>query len=374
VHSQTPYAGAHGAPACLMAELKSHVLASGGEFPVPPDRFDAAVLSLLDDQPELGDLVGLSSSDAVVWIATKDVPAKWAHGGEESVELLANPIRLRGYKSEWEAWLDDLPTAVRIAQREAADAASDDTSVHALPPATESVLRTHVHTCAKYSTLATVRAFFHSVRTALSVTPFVSMGAIALFSRSLIISYLALYALVAMILTLLGTMRILGLPLGITSALALSLVIGISVDYIIHLAHAYKHSLLPERFFKSRATVFARASSIASAAITTLVALAPMLFAQLLPLREFGQIFFLVTIVSLLFSLAFLVALMLVGPQRTRGLRTAVRPPEDDEAAPPAITQPHSAGRGWAVQLVDSGVEASGAHGERDDRVEDELL
>merc|ERR1719198_1211178 len=155
-------------------------------------------------------------------------------------------------------------------------------------------------------------AFFHSVTTALTVTPFVSMGAIALFSRSLIISYVALYCLIAMVLTLLG----------VTSALALSLVVGMSVDYIIHIAHAYKNSIFADRFYKSRATVFARASSILSAAATTLLAVSPVLAAQLLLLREFGQIFFLVTLVSVCFSIAFLVVLMLIGPKATRGYRT----------------------------------------------------
>ena len=34
-------------------------------------------------------------------------------------------------------------------------------------------------------------------------------------------------------------------------ALALSLVVGMSVDYIIHLAHAYNNSLFDDRFFNS---------------------------------------------------------------------------------------------------------------------------
>jgi protein dispatched 1 len=93
-----------------------------------------------------------------------------------------------------------------------------------------------------------------------------------------------------MILTLLGCMHIFNIPLGITAALALSLVIGMSVDYIIHIAHAYSNSLFTDRFYKSRATIFARAHSIASAAATTFGAVLPLLIAQLLPLREFGQV------------------------------------------------------------------------------------
>ena len=90
-----------------------------------------------------------------------------------------------------------------------------------------------------------------------------------------------------MVITLLGLMRLCDLSFGAVSALALALVLGMSVDYIIHLAHAFKNARLsPQRFHKSRATVLARATSIGSAAATTLAAVSPLLFAQLLPLRE----------------------------------------------------------------------------------------
>ena len=61
-----------------------------------------------------------------------------------------------------------------------------------------------------------------------------------------------------MLVALLGGMHLLSIPLGIAEALALSLVVGMSVDYIIHLAHAYNNSLFDDRFFKSRAAIFAR--------------------------------------------------------------------------------------------------------------------
>jgi len=117
-----------------------------------------------------------------------------------------------------------------------------------------------------------------------------------------------------MLLVLLGTMHVLGVPLGITAALALALVLGMSVDYIIHLAHAYKNSMFADRYHKSRAAVFARGQSIASAAATTLGAVVPLLWAQLLPLRQFGTVFALVTLISLAFAFFFLGILMVIGP------------------------------------------------------------
>ena len=129
-----------------------------------------------------------------------------------------------------------------------------------------------------------------------------------------------------MLLVLLGTMHVLGVPLGITAALALALVLGMSVDYIIHLAHAYKNSIFADRYHKSRAAVFARGQSIASAAATTLGAVLPLLWAQLLPLRQFGTVFALVTLISLAFAFFFLGILMVIGPLRTRAGARAPRP------------------------------------------------
>ena len=232
-----------------------------------------------------------------------------------------------------------------------------------LPAAAESTLALHgVHVCAKWSVLATETAFFSSVTRAITLTPFFSMGAIALFTRSLVISYAALYCLVGMVISLLGLMHAADIPLGVTAALALSLVIGISVDYLIHLAHAYRNSLFADRFYKSRAALFARAQSIASAAATTLVAVSPLLGAQLLILREFGQIFVIVTLVSLVFAIGFLVLLMAAGPRRTRGGQRADPPIPGVDGAPPEarVTHAHSEGESWSVQLNYG--EAQGRH------------
>ena len=66
---------------------------------------------------------------------------------------------------------------------------------------------------------------------------------------------------------------------------------GVSVDYLVHLAFAYKHSLMHSRYYKSRAALLARAKSIGAAEITTLCSVMPLLGAQLQPLRQFGLIF-----------------------------------------------------------------------------------
>jgi hypothetical protein len=360
---------------CFMTDLQDWAGRKGRAFPIRPSNFDESVEALLREKPSLRRYVGLAKGEAhgsgrprhVAWLRQTDLRAKHAYKGEDALRLVADPLLLFRYRSEWQAWIAHLPEAVRQPKRGGGDGGerplweegvrggSQPATDYSLPPPAESVLAHGISRCAKWSALETVLAFFSSVFTALCVTPVCSMLAIALFSRSLIISYLSLYTLLAMIVALLGTMRLIGLPLGVAGALALSLVIGISVDYLIHLAHAYKNSLFADRFYKSRAAIFARSSSIVSAACTTLLALAPLLFSHLLPLREFARIFTLVTIISFIFAVVFLVALMWAGPLQTRAVGFQKASTHDDHEGalgePPPLTEPHSEGHGWALQL-----------------------
>eukprot|EP00966_Prymnesium_polylepis_P130930 3028038-Prymnesium_polylepis.1 len=124
-----------------------------------------------------------------------------------------------------------------------------------------------------------------------------------------------------------GALSLLGVPLGPVESLALAVIVGVSVDYLVHLAFAYSNALAEERYYKSRAAFMARASSITSAGLTTLCAVLPLLASKLLPLREFGAIFVVVALVSYAFAMLFFQPLMmLAGPRRTRRAGTQ-RPP-----------------------------------------------
>ena len=73
-----------------------------------------------------------------------------------------------------------------------------------------------------------------------------------------------------------GSMQICGIALGPIESLALAVIVGVSIDYLIHLAFAYKNSIIPDRYYKSRAAFLARSGSITAAALTTLCAVAPL--------------------------------------------------------------------------------------------------
>jgi putative flippase GtrA len=158
----------------------------------------------------------------------------------------------------------------------------------------------------------------------LILTPLMCLCAVFMIVRDVCICYGSLLSVVCMIVVTMGVLHLMGTALGPIESLALAVIIGVSVDYLIHLAFAYKNSFMQSRYFKSRASVLARSDSIFSAAITTFAAVLPLLGARIVPLRQFGRIFTVVTVISFVYSYGFFNAfLMSMGALSTRATTIA---------------------------------------------------
>lgn len=108
--------------------------------------------------------------------------------------------------------------------------------------------------------------------------------------------------------------------LQVLESINLGLVVGLSVDYIVHLAEAYCTSPSLTREGRIKSMLENMAVSVLSGAITTFGAASFMLFAQIKFSFQFG-IFVMSTVgVSIMFSLLFFTAFMASwGPQGNTG-------------------------------------------------------
>ena len=373
LHSQQP------AVTCVMAELNAWLRANGEAkgFGARAARrggpLRPAMVSLLRDRPELRSHVGFTNATLarVGWLRI-DLYAQFARAGARAVEYALDPQFLAAARERWDAWFDGLGGADTAAV--AAGGASKSVSV----------LRFGWHDCPKWGMLATERAFLEGVGRACITTPLFTMAMILPFLRSVSMAYLVMVTLLLMVVTTLGSLRLLGIPLGAVEALALSLVMGVSVDYIVHLAYAYVHTMTEDRFHKSRAALAARTQSISAAAATTLLTILPMLLAHMRPLRQVGAIVGLVTIISLVFAMLFFAALVMVmGPRHTRkwpkGMPTPARTRRtdghggggDDEESEDPLTGANGEvisgvrpGQGWGLHVdVSDIMDIHGSHG-----------
>jgi hypothetical protein len=302
-------------PWCTAHSVRRSVQQAGGAWPMAPQAFTTKLVSMLQSGPEarLGSTVGLrgqvtNNASAVLpeqlaWILVR-LNSKYSTANGE---MLGSPRRLEAYMREWKDYFEDLPrlTGSTVADR-------------------KDILSNGFVTCSSWEVFPTISAFLRGVFLSLILTPLMCLCAVFMIVRDVNICYGSLLSVVCMIVVTMGVLHLMGTALGPIESLALAVIIGVSVDYLIHLAFAYKNSFMQSRYFKSRASVLARSDSIFSAAITTFAAVLPLLGARIAPLRQFGRIFTVVTVISFVYSYGFFNAfLMSMGALSTRATTIA---------------------------------------------------
>jgi len=132
--------------------------------------------------------------------------------------------------------------------------------------------------------------------------------------------YVSLFSIFNIGTMVLGTMAftvVSGNKLGIVESILFIMVVGLSVDYCVHLADAYLESEHATREERTRSMLYVMGVSVLSGAISTLGASFFLLFAYIKFMSGFGNYIFFIIFQSIIFSLLpFTAALDLFGPQR----------------------------------------------------------
>ena len=100
----------------------------------------------------------------------------------------------------------------------------------------------------------------------------------------------------------------------------LVLVVGLSVDYVVHLAEGYSRSVHEHRLGRTRDMLEEVGISVVSGALTTIGASVFLLFAEILFFAQFGIFMFCTIFFSISYALVFFVTLVaIIGPQKEFG-------------------------------------------------------
>eukprot|EP00435_Cladocopium_sp_Y103_P054863 s86_g18.t1 len=133
-------------------------------------------------------------------------------------------------------------------------------------------------------------------------------------------SLLGLVCIVCITATFLGIVPLLGWSLGENECIFLIATVGLSVDYTVHLLHAYDNAPVSTRTARAHASLEEMGISVANSAITTLFAAAMLFACGFYFFFQFGGFIFMVIGLSILMSTNFLMPLMmLVGPEGDQG-------------------------------------------------------
>ena len=123
------------------------------------------------------------------------------------------------------------------------------------------------------------------------------------------LGFIAVGPIVLVLIWVLGTMALLGIPYNVVTALITALSIGIGVDYTIHVIHRYKEEFaqLGDPEAAASRTLATTGSALIGSALTTALGFGVLVFSPLTPFQQFGV----VTAITIAYAL---VAAVLVVP------------------------------------------------------------
>jgi multidrug efflux pump subunit AcrB len=141
-----------------------------------------------------------------------------------------------------------------------------------------------------------------------------------LTSTNVIVGVLATFVIALITCTVLGIVNMIGWKLGPLVSLNLTLIVGLAVDYVVHLAEGYIQSHHSTRSEKVRYALSHVGVSVLSGACSTLGASIFMLAAKVLFFVQFGIFIFATIGFSILYSIfLFPTVMAMIGPEGETG-------------------------------------------------------
>jgi len=146
------------------------------------------------------------------------------------------------------------------------------------------------------------------------------MTSLTIATGNIIVALLGLICISSILLNILGFIQIIGWAIGIAESICIVVAVGFSFDYVAHLVTAYAESGEQERFERTRDALTELGISVIAGATSTLLAGCMLFFASIVLLFRFGTLVVATIIVSVVWSLVFLPALLhTVGPEGNTG-------------------------------------------------------
>ena len=152
---------------------------------------------------------------------------------------------------------------------------------------------------------------------AIVATVAVALGILMVFFwatlRQPVLAFIAVGPLVLVLIWVLGTMALLGIPYTLVTSIITALSIGIGADYTIHMIHRYREEFARLRNPEKAAirTLGTIGSALLGSAMTTAIGLGMLILSPVLALQQFG----ITVVITIVFAL--IVSTLLVPPAMT---------------------------------------------------------
>ncbi|GMH73348.1 hypothetical protein TrST_g2399 [Triparma strigata] len=148
-------------------------------------------------------------------------------------------------------------------------------------------------------------------------------------TKNIIVSFYAIASIMMIVASVMGVVQSMGYDLGVAESIAGIIVIGFSVDYVVHLAHMYMEGLEDGKVTSKDRFVYActhMGSTVVAGAVTTGGSGSFMAFCQLTFFFKMALLIVLTIFFSLCYALFFFMPMLLLfGPDTTKGNISGVK-------------------------------------------------
>merc|ERR1712025_1300023 len=284
---------------CPLFDFKAWLESQGRTFPVPAAEVGSAMAEFLK-APVKGafdasqsykqkwqNAIGYSDSLGEVRFMTVSVESTLPERGREPHDSLKIQYNL------FEGWLERL-------NRQAPESAKG---------------AFHVAANSMWVWMHTQTVFVSSAMTGMITGTVLAFVVVLLATQQILVAFVSMATIIGVLASVLGSMVALGWELGTIESICLTILAGFSVDYVVHLAHAYVHAEKKERVDKVRSALDEIGVSVLGGMLTSASAAVALMLCQLQFFHKFGVFLILTVSMSWIWAnVAFMASMALFGP------------------------------------------------------------
>ena len=159
----------------------------------------------------------------------------------------------------------------------------------------------YAETCLTFELLQNQKIYRTQARSGSFIGVSIAFVVIFATTRKLHIAFFSSATILFILVGVIGTTTMIGWTLGVIEAILIAILAGFSVDYVIHLAHAYVHAegSVEERIIEAYQDM---GVSVFSGMLTSVVASIPLFFCTLVFFSKFGTFLCLTIVTSWIFA------------------------------------------------------------------------
>merc|ERR1711959_858475 len=173
----------------------------------------------------------------------------------------------------------------------------------------------HVASNSMWVWMHTQTVFVSSAITGMITGSVLAFVVVLLTTKQILVALASLVTIAGVLASVLGSMVALGWELGTIESVCLTILAGFSVDYVVHLAHAYVHAEKKGRSDKVRSALDEIGVSVLGGMLTSASAAVALMLCQLQFFHKFGVFLILTVSMSWIWAnVAFMASMAFFGP------------------------------------------------------------